>query len=430
MSSRQRMAGPVLILAAIVASLAAVNLLLREAGYATTLRYARMAVEHDATADSWRPMLRALDAWDRGEPVYTTVFFGEHVKFQYPLTTLFLPMAMRSPTRTGNTLIRALNRASLAATLVFIACTTALFVVTWFGPRPDWSEWAIWFGVGIVIAGSALFHPALMSYVLGQIQSFVNAALAAMLLAWRLNRRVAAGVALALGCLIKPHLGVLLLWGLLRRAWSFAAAAAIVIALGATAAVAVFGIRDNVDYARVVSFMAARGEAITANQSVNGLLNRLVQPPEAREWDFHSFPPPNAIVRAGTLVGALLLVGTALLLPPRLGFGGSALDIAIAALSVTMASPIAWDHHYGVLLPALILASGVALRLPAPRRWWFAALGVAFALGGSMWEPLAFIADPPANLLQSYVLAAGVASLLVMYRLGPLAAQAARPAGE
>jgi hypothetical protein len=44
-----------------------------------------------------------------------------------------------------------------------------------------------------------------MSYVLGQIQSFVNAALAAMLLAWRLNRRIAAGVALGIACLIKPH---------------------------------------------------------------------------------------------------------------------------------------------------------------------------------------------------------------------------------
>src|SRR5262245_8051573 len=91
------MTAPVLVLALVVAGMAVVNLGLRHAGYTTTLRYARMALEHEATADSWRPMLQALDAWDRGEPVYETVFFGEHVKFQYPLTTLFLPMAMRSP---------------------------------------------------------------------------------------------------------------------------------------------------------------------------------------------------------------------------------------------------------------------------------------------------------------------------------------------
>jgi hypothetical protein len=327
-------------------------------------------------------------------------------------------------------LIKALNRASLAASLVFVACTAALFVLTWFGARPDWRAWPIWVGLGTIVAGSVLFHPALMSYVLGQIQSFVNAALAAMLLAWRLNRRVAAGVALGIACLIKPHFALLVVWGLLRRAWSFAASTAVVIAIGGASALAVFGVRDNLDYARVVSYMAARGEAITANQSVNGLLNRLVQPPEAREWDFHSFPPPHPVVRAGTLVAALVLVGAALILPPALGFGGTALDMAIAGLSVTMASPIAWDHHYGILLPALVLAAGLALRLPAARRWWFLVLGIAFALGGSLWEPLAFVEDPPANIVQSYVLAAGAAALFVMYRLGPVAARAAHPAGE
>jgi alpha-1,2-mannosyltransferase len=403
---------------------------LRHAGYTTTLRYARMAVEHEATADSWRPMLQALDAWDRGEPVYQTVFFTEHVKFQYPLTTLFLPMALRSPSRHGNALIKALNRVSLAVSTVFVACTAALFAVTWFGSRPDWRDWPIWIGLGTVVAGSVLFHPALMSYVLGQIQSFVNAALAAMLLAWRLNRRVVAGVALGVACLLKPHLALLLVWGLMRRAWTFTAAATMVIAIGAIAAVGVFGLRDNLDYARVVSYMAARGEAISANQSVNGLLNRLVQPPEERQWDFHSFPPPHPVVRAGTIAAALVLIGAALFVPQARGFSGSALDMGIAALSVTMASPIAWDHHYGVLLPALVLAAGAALRLPAARRWWLVALGAAFVLGGSLWEPLLFVEDPPANLVQSYVLTAGMAALFVMYRLAPVAARAAHPAGE
>ena len=430
MSARHPMAGAVLGLAALVVSLSAVNLLLRQAGYTTTLRYARMSVEHEATADSWRPMLKALDTRDRGEPVYETVFFTEHVKFQYPLTTLFLPMALRSPSRTGDALIKALNRVSLAAGAVCVAYTAALFVVTWFGPRPDWRDWPIWLGLGTVVAGSVLFHPVLMSYVLGQIQSFVNAALAAMLLAWRLNRRIAAGVALGLACLIKPHFALLILWALLRRAWSFAASTAVVIAIGGAAALAVFGVRDNLDYARVVSYMAVRGEAITANQSVNGLLNRLVQPPEVREWDFHSFPPPHPVVRAGTLAAALVLVGAALMLPSALGFGGTALDMAIAALSVTMASPIAWDHHYGILLPILVLAAGTASRLPSPRRWWFLVLGIAFALAGSLWEPLALVESPPANVVQSYVLTAGVAALFVLYRLGPVAARAARPAGE
>ena len=203
-----------------------------------------------------------------------------------------------------------------------------------------------------------------------------------------------------------------------------------VIAIGGAAALAVFGVRDNLDYARVVSYMAARGEAISANQSVNGLLNRLVQPPEAREWDFHSFPPPHPVVRAGTFAAALVLVGAALIVPPALGFGGTALDIAIAALSVTMASPIAWDHHYGILLPALVLAAGVALRLPAAAAVVVPGARHRLRAGGSLWEPLALVENPPANLVQSYVLTAGLAALFVMYRLAPVAARAAHPAGE
>ena len=37
-----------------------------------------------------------------------------------------------------------------------------------------------------------------------------------------------------------------------------------VIAVGVAAALVAFGLRDNLDYPRVVSYMAARGEAITA----------------------------------------------------------------------------------------------------------------------------------------------------------------------
>jgi alpha-1,2-mannosyltransferase len=430
MSVRHRMTGPVLVLAGLVTAIAALNLALREAGYATTLRYARMAVEHEATADSWRPMLRALDAWDSGHPIYETVFFSERVKFQYPLTTLFLPMAVRSPSRAGTALIEAINRVSLAASVVCVACIVGLFVVTWFGPRPDWNDWPVWAGIGTATMATVLFHPVLMSYVLGQIQTFVNAALAAMLLAWQLNRRRVAGVALGVACLLKPHLALLLVWGLLRRAWTFAAAAMMVIAIGVTAAVAVFGVRDNLDYVRVVSYMAARGEAFAANQSMNGVLNRLVQPPGERQWNFNAFPPPQPVVRAGTIAAALLLIGSALILPVLLGFAGRPLDLAIAGLSITMASPIAWEHHYGILLPSLVLAAGAALRTHTTRRRWIVVLGVAFALAGSLWEPLLFVENPPANLVQSYTLAAGLAALFAMYRLAPMDARAAHTAGE
>ena len=97
----------------LVAASVALNLLLWRLGATTTLRYTRMLVNTQASADSWRPMARALAAWDRGEPIYQTVFFREREKFQYPPSSLLLPLAVRRDRSADLPLFRALNRIGL-----------------------------------------------------------------------------------------------------------------------------------------------------------------------------------------------------------------------------------------------------------------------------------------------------------------------------
>ena len=61
-----------------------------------------------------------LEAWDSGQPIYDTVFFRDRVKFQYPPSSLLLPLALRSEQRSGIPLFHALNRVGLAATIVVV----------------------------------------------------------------------------------------------------------------------------------------------------------------------------------------------------------------------------------------------------------------------------------------------------------------------
>ncbi len=83
-----------------------------------------------------------------------------------------------------------------------------------------------------------------------------------------------------------------------------------------------------------------------------------------------------------------------------------------------MASPIAWDHHYGLLLPILVLAAGVAGSVDNAPRWALPALMVSAVATGNLWEPLIDVEAPPGNLVQSYVLAGALIALVTLYRLG------------
>ena len=95
-------------------------------------------------------------------------------------------------------------------------------------------------------------------------------------------------------CLVKPQYALFVLWGALRREWRFAAAGAAVIGLGLSASLALYGWSDHVDYLRVIGFLSERGETYYPNESVNGLMNRLMGVAEPDLYNvlrFGPFPP-------------------------------------------------------------------------------------------------------------------------------------------
>ncbi len=212
-----------------------------------------------------------------------------------------------------------------------------------------------------------------------------------------------------------PH-GLVLVWGALRRQGRFVLAALGASAGGLVLSVGLCGFANHLDYLSVLSFIARHGEHLYANQSINGLLNRLLDNGSNLDWDWHGFAPFHPAVWAGTTASSLILIVLGLFGPVSRGARGSTLDLGTIALTCTLASPVAWEHHYGVLLPVYAVLFGTLCRLPRPGTG-LAVLGVSYALTSNCFPMLNRLAATPLNFLQSCTLAGGLLALGLLYRL-------------
>ncbi len=398
--------------------------------YAASAKYNESTLDHtwkvlkgEGSDDSWGAMRLALDQFEKspGAPIYSKIFFNDGERFQYPPSSLFALKALdlfgRENVRTEEDMPEDALYANDIAGWIFIVLTVAataaileLQLAERFGPRA-----AAFRALRIAtVAGLTLtFYPIVKAYSLGQIQVWINALLAAALLSWMLGRKAVSGVLIGALCLLKPHYGLFVLWAMLRREWRFAAACIAIALAGLAAAVAVFGIANHLDYVRVLSFLSERGEVFYPNHSVNGLLNRLMAmktPSLILEFENHKFPAYSRLVYGGTLLSSALILSLALFRRMRAGAGGS-IDFATMALSLTMASPIAWEHHYGVLLPVCALL--LARLYGRGSQLWLLAL--AYAVAATYIQAAQALAPTPYNIFESYLLFTAVAVLALLH---------------
>lgn len=326
----------------------------------SVLNYARLWVMSAASGlpavdsgDSWRPMRFALD-WFHQHPggrLYEQLFMIDRIKFQYPLSSL-LPLHALSVLGIAPA-YADLNRVNfwLVAVNVFVA---GAFTFTMARRSPAYAPLRWQFAIVGALSG-LLFYPLLRAYHLGQVQVWINVLFALSALAWLSGRKQLAGVMIGSICLLKPQFAMFMLWGLLRREWHFLAGWLAVISLGLLASLAVFGLQNHLDYIAVLRALSRSGEAFIANQSFNGLLNRLFTTSDPAVWHPNGFPPFHPGIYAGTLLTSGAIIGAALLVPLGGKSASGLLDFLGAALSFTIASPIAWDHHYGIL-PVIYIA--------------------------------------------------------------------------
>jgi hypothetical protein len=199
-----------------------------------------------------------------------------------------------------------------------------------------------------------------------------------------------------------------------RQEWRFLLACSVTICIGLTASVAMFGWANHIDYLHVISHLAERGEAYYPNQSINGLLNRLmsISDPELYNnlvFDGYNFPPFTPWIFGATVISSAVILLVAI---ARRGEGEDrVLDYCRMAVSLTIAAPIAWEHHYGILLPVftILLPSAIADR---HRMFWLMA---SYVLVSTFIPATNLLAPTLWNVMQSYLLAGALILLALLH---------------
>lgn len=361
--------------------------------------------------DSNSVMLSALHMFQKAPTasLYSVIFFQEHQKFQYPLASLLPYFALQAAGASDRTLIWISTAVSWISVcgVIIIAFMIALRQF----PERRNPRSAVMIALTVGIAG-LLFYPLTHSYSLGQIQTVLTLGFATAFYSWMLGREKTAGVLMGLMTLVKPQYGLFLIWAVLRKKRGAFVASLICLVTGLLIACIVFGVHNNLGYLNVMRTISLHGEGFAANQSANGLLNRLLFNGNNLIWDAVHYAPYNPIVYAGTLITSFSLVVLTLFYRWGVGKAGVA-DFACCVLVSTMASPVAWEHHYAILLPVFA--------------WlWFSRYMAGFANGSVLPIALAFVLVsnyilpasafahiPVLNILQSY-LYAGAAIILVL----------------
>ncbi|MBP2299795.1 glycosyltransferase family 87 protein [Azospirillum picis] len=397
--------------------------------------------------DSWEPMMTAL-AWlhqHGGKDVYDAVFFTQHVKFQYPLTSL-LPLELLSALHLLHLRVYALiNLLMVVASAAGMALLMRDLSQGCDAGRPptlrDQVPTRRWAPATLGIVATLCFYPITKAFAVGQIQVWLNAAFIFAALFYLRDRRLLAGLLLGGSTLIKPQMSLFLVWALLRRDWRFALGWTAVVVPGFAAATALYGLGPSLHYLDVLSFLGRHGESYYSNQTVNGLLHRLLHngpnllsmTSSDAAWRGSAFAPYHPLVHAATLVTGILFGLFGLLWRAGGKTGDRMASFLVAGLCFTIGSPISWVPHYGVMLPAFAVLLFILLgRLRSDRRRTLRdllLLGTAFAImSNDFFRPLDELADTPFNVLQSYLFFSGL--LLLGLLVGTAGRQGAPDGGR
>ena len=350
------------------------------------------------------------------EPVYATLFFGQGFKYIYPPSAMFTCSAASALHVRLAALINVVALLSWALTLVLDGDLFLLLC-------PCASRRERYATLLVIVSLGVLFSPLLYAVYLGQMQVFLDLLFTLAVWLWVRGYRGSAGTSLALICVFKPPLAFFLLWGLLRREWKFTASFGAALAAIQAAAVWRFGWREELDYVRVLSFLSHHGEVLAGNQSFNGLLERWAGNGLNIVWTRTSpYPAYNRFVYIGTVFAWVALLGFGLAWPMLRGWRNRASDFLMFGLLATIASPIAWTHHYGLFYVACIyfaaIRLGQGLRLPV----LFCA---SFLVLANTWNVLDRFVGTRWNPLLSYELYAGIGIIFCLililnlpYRVG------------
>ncbi|HZQ42662.1 MAG TPA: glycosyltransferase family 87 protein [Acidobacteriaceae bacterium] len=359
--------------------------------------------------DSWLPMLKSLDyfAAHPKEPIYYAHLYDTLI---YPLASLLPLVALRNLGLSEPAILKILAITSWLAVLGVGG------VSLWMGQRLlrrrgvsiDWKS------IVAVMLACIGCYPLIKGYALGNAQTFLSLLFAVLLLLWTEGRERSAGVVAALLAFVKPQYGLLWIWMIARRQWNAAIAFLVCAIVLIAFSTLVFGWHNNLDYIHVLSSLSRKAQSHYGNQSMFGTLNRVIGNGENISYTPHLYTPYIAWVYHVTLITGLVLIGGALVFPWG-KLRGSTADLAATGLASVASSPMAWEHHYGIVF-AIAAWMWFAHGCWQQRRPWM--LAVASFLTLNSLTATNFLAPHLGwNVLESYLYFGALLMLFVLMRL-------------
>jgi hypothetical protein len=364
--------------------------------------------------DSWGPMLGSVNYFRAHPtlPIYQAKLYDTLI---YPLTSILPLEWMKQAGMSDLAVFRALMLASWLAVVAVVLLQVRI------ASRILQPAKLSWRAATATAIAAFFFMPITLAFSLGQAQIFLDLFFSLLVLFWLERRHRAAGVTVALLTMVKPQFGLLLVWFALRRRWSALVAACVSLGIGGVISIAVFGLHNNLDYLAVLAGLSRKAQSHYANQSMFGLLNRAIFNGENIAYHPYVYPPFVPWIYAVTLITTAALVLLALAYPMLRGrrtggMAGGMSDLGAMGIVCVIATPMAWEHHYGIMLPIFVWLWFAVYRRGQGRVLWLAIAWISIA---DFLSPFNFFANiPVANVLQSYMYL-GALLLLGLLLRGP-----------
>lgn len=234
--------------------------------------------------------------------------------------------------------------------------------------------------VSALLMAASLIYPSMAySLSLGQINILLFALIVA---SWRWVRSrwdVPAGVAIAIAALIKPHIGLLIVYFLWTRRWRAAISCLLAMLLITAASLISLGVEPFQTYVFDVLPRISAGQAYIANQSAYGVLARVFTADPQYLFE-DRLMPPHALLDALSVGLSIAIVALTLWAIPSRRDGGTSVSLGFAAIicGLLLANKIATIHHFtwmwlGISVIVTESFRGTILRRPAEK--------ISFALG-------------------------------------------------
>jgi hypothetical protein len=282
-----------------------------------------------------------------------------------------------------------------------ICVLVTIIIALWF-LRGMISGWKYWFTTAIIVGA---FYPLRWMVTCVQVQSIITLFLAVAILIYARSNTLIAGLLVGLAACLKPHLVLLVLFSCFRKEWRFLVG---MVVSGSTAILASFiliGFGPWQTYLLEIMPEMSVGYAYYPNQSINGIVHRWLGHPSA-----FVLGPPSEVVSIATK-SAVLIFSLFAVLPRGIWLGGQnksqtltanrqdqsqrevtndyvlrAMDIGIALLAITLASPIAWEHHFAWAIVLFTACLAAAQLSPFSSRL-VSVLAVSYVLMGTYFLP-------------------------------------------